>query len=278
MISPSLLSFTLWALYAIPSEASWFRRLNDNLRRDANRAPSSGGTSHKTQISSLSNSHSVIGTPSHYYTHSIPDPLVITPTVTSQGMVVTSMVAAYEICNTPEVNTSSCSTVFQNITTSQCSTILTAWFTSVTITDCDQNITFSTQSSCAVATATNDPAEISALPTGQSLSPTPTTYVQSIVSYYIAPWQSLAANTPTNITVLVCKFNQAGRETCQEIREVWTIHTEYVPVTSTSTLSLSTSFSSVSGSHTPSELLLILTACRSPSRSKPKRRCRCWCL
>jgi hypothetical protein len=278
MISPSLLSFSIWALCAITSEASWFRRSNGHLGRDASGAPSSGDTSHKTQGWSPNTNYSTERTHSRYYTYSVPTPQVITPTLTSQGMVVTSMVAAYEVCNTPGSNSSSCSTVFENITTSQCSMVFTAWFTSVTITDCDQNITFSTQSSCSLATATNGPAKTPALPTGQSPSPTNTTYLQSIVSYYIAPWQSLAANTPTNITVLVCKFDQDGQETCQDIREVWIIHTKYVPVTSTSTLSLSTSFASVCTPVALSDLLLIPSAYRSPSRSKSKCHCGYWCL
>jgi len=273
-----LLSFSVWALCAISSEASWFRRSSGLSIRAANSVTSPGDTLHETQKWTLNKNHSAEETHSRYYTYSVPDPRVVTPTLTSQGMAVTLIVAAYEVCNTPGSNISSCSTIFQNMTTSQCSTVLTAWFTSVTVTDCDQNITFSTQTSYSLATATNGPASTPALPTGQAPSPSNSTYLQSVISYYIAPWQSLAAHAPTNITVLVCKFDQAGQETCQEIREVWIIHTEYVPVTSTSTLSLSTSFASVRTSLTLSELSLIPTACGSPSRPKPKCYCGYWSL
>lgn len=114
MISPSLLSLSMWALCTLPSQASWFRRSNAHLVRAASGEQSPGDTSHDTQQ----------WAPSH--TDSLFEPHSITTTLTSQNMPVTSMVAAYEVCNTPESNTSSCSTVFQNITTSWCSTVLTA--------------------------------------------------------------------------------------------------------------------------------------------------------
>jgi hypothetical protein len=250
MISPSLLSFyILWTLCALPAESSWFHRSNGHPVRAVNRVQSPGDTIHKAQGSG----------PNETYTYSVPDPRIVTPKLTSQGMVVTSVVAAYEICNTPGSNTSSYSTVFQNITTSICSTVLTAWFTSVTVTDCNQDITFSTQSSYYLATATSVPIATPALPASQASSqcPTAATYVQSVVSYFIAPWKSLAANTPTKITVLICKFDQDGSKTCQEIKEVWVVHTEYVPVTSTSTVSISTSFTAVSSPSSSSEALLI---------------------
>lgn len=238
MVSFALLSFyILWTLCALPVESLWlFRRSNGHLNRAAN---GPGETIRKSQGSE----------PDHNFTYSVPSPRVITPTLTSQSMVVTSVVAAYEVCNTPGSNTSStCSTVFRNITTSLCSTVLTAWFTSVTVTDCNQNITFSTQTSYSLATATTIPSTPSALPASQALSqgPTATTFVQSVVYYFIAPWQSLAANTPTNIAVLICKFDQDDSKICHEIKEVWVVHTENVPVTSTSTVSISTSFTAVS--------------------------------
>ena len=239
MVSPSFLSFyTLWTLCALPVESLWFRRSNGHLNRAA-KGP--GEMIPKTQGSE----------PDHNFTYSVPSPRVITPTLTSQSMVVTSVVAAYEVCNTPGSNTSSnCSTVFGNITTSLCSTVLSAWFTSVTVTDCNQNVTFSTQSSYSLATATAIPSIPPALVAGQALSQslTAATFVQSVVSYFIAPWQSLAANTPTNIAVLICKFDQNDNESCQEIQEIWVVHTENVPVTSTSTVSISTSFTAVSSS------------------------------
>ncbi|TVY81416.1 hypothetical protein LSUE1_G002399 [Lachnellula suecica] len=239
MIYSSLLSFTIWALCALPSEASWFRRSAGHAVR-VFRSP--GDTNHKTQ--GLNSNKKLSTRVSSYYTYSLPGPHA-SPT-SQNNTLFTTRVAAYEVCNPPGLNSSSndssCSTAFQNITTTSCSTVLTAWFSSVTVTDCDQNITFSTQSSYSLATETSSAVALPSVPVGQVSQQTSTTYVQSVVSYYIAPWQSLAANTPNNVTVLICKYDQNGQKSCQEIKEVWIVHTEYVPVTSTSTLSISTSF------------------------------------
>lgn len=156
------------------------------------------------------------------------------PSAASQGMLVTSIVPLYEVCNTPGSNPTSCSTAFETITTPSCSKVLTGWFTSITISDCDQSITPSTQSGYSPATT------IISAPSHSS--PTLTTYMQSISSYYIAPWHSLAANDPSDITVRVCKTDLAGQEICSGIKEVWALHTEFLPVTRKSTLSISSSF------------------------------------
>ncbi|TAQ85484.1 hypothetical protein B7494_g6191 [Chlorociboria aeruginascens] len=147
---------------------------------------------------------------------------------------VTSAIWIYEVCALPGPNTTSCSNSYQTITTtSPCSTVLTAFYQSVTVTECDQNITFSSQSSWVLAsTSTSSP------------SSTPTTYIESVVSYYVAPWQSLAARNSSAITVNVCSTDFVGIITCTQIQEVWIVQTESKPVISTTTLSISTSFSS----------------------------------
>lgn len=196
MVYLSLLSFfILWALCVLPGQSWWFRPSTGHSVHAANRLRSPGDTIHKTQGSETDENQLVEATSTGYYTYSVPDPQVIKPTLTSQGMVVTSVEAAFAVCNTQEANTSSCSTVFQNFTTSLSSTILTAWFTSVTITDCNQNITFSTESSYLLATATPSPITTPAQSASQTCF-TPEVNVQSVISYFIAPWQSLAAHTP----------------------------------------------------------------------------------
>ncbi len=72
-----------------------------------------------------------------------------------------------------------------------------------------------------------------------------TTYVQSVVSYFIAPWQSLAANTPANVTVLVCEYDFTGTSSCITIQEVWVVYTEYISVNTTSILIIRTTRASV---------------------------------
>ncbi|KAK0111289.1 hypothetical protein ONS95_001661 [Cadophora gregata] len=165
-----------------------------------------------------------------------PSASITIPTPTSQGKTVTSVVPMYELCDVPGKSTTSCSTAFETVTTESCSTILTYAFTKTTISDCSHNITFSSRTTYALLTTTLTPSE--------AILPTPVTYIQSIVSLYAAPWQSLAADTPGGITVLICTTDFMGQKACVLIAEVWVVRTEYVPITTTSTFSLSTSFSS----------------------------------
>lgn len=226
-------SFLLaWTLCVLSSEAHWLRQ---NVTSHQSQAWQAVEAFPSSSVSSSSSTRS--------YVFSVPTPKIIQPTLTSQGMVVSSIVPLYEVCNTPGSNTTFCSTVFETILTTTCSTVLTYAFTRATISDCSQNITFSTQSSYYLATST-----ISSITTPATSYPSPsvTTYIQSIVSYYIAPWQSLAAHKPSNITVLVCEYDFAGNVTCSKIQEVWVVHTRYVPVLMSSTLIIQTTLASVS--------------------------------
>ncbi|KAI9050425.1 hypothetical protein LZ554_005590 [Drepanopeziza brunnea f. sp. 'monogermtubi'] len=176
------------------------------------------------------------------YVFSAPYAQVVLPSPTSEGETFASVVSVYEVCNMPGSSTTTCSTVFETVTEEACSTVLTYAFSKTTISECTHNVTFSTHVDFALSTTTlpvTSGAQATVTP-----SPTIITYAQSTVSYYAAPWQSLAADTPTGITVLICTTDFNGIETCSLIEEVWVVHTTFVPVTATSTVSLSTSFSS----------------------------------
>ncbi|KAH8759769.1 hypothetical protein BGZ57DRAFT_957077 [Hyaloscypha finlandica] len=234
MASSVLFSFFLlaWALCVLPTttEAYWFRRSDTSHQSQVWQSDAAAATSVPSTSSSAQS-----------YIFSLPTARIVEPTLTSQGMIVSSIIPLYEVCNTPGPDASSCSTVFETIVTTTCSAVLTYAFTKSTISDCSQNITFSTQSSYSLATATVS-ATMTPAPEDQPHSVT--TYVQSIVSYYIAPWQSLAANTLSNVTVLVCQHDFSGNSTCTTIQEVWVVHTESVPVITTSTLIISTTLAS----------------------------------
>lgn len=156
-----------------------------------------------------------------------------TTDIVISGTPTTTVQPVYQVCDTAS---SSCSTVFTTRTTTVCSAVLTGFFTRVTVTDCDQSVTFSTKSSFNLISTTGVAARDAQV----------TPYVQSVVSYFVAPWQSIAANTPTGITVVVCTFDAAGNEVCNNVQEVWVVLTQVVPVTSTSTVTVSQYFSSVS--------------------------------
>jgi hypothetical protein len=249
-----------WTLCVLPSEASWLRRADTSDQPQAWQP--------EAFVASLCASSS---SPSQSYTFSVPTPRVIEPTLASQGMAVSSIIPLYEVWNPRVLHKASCSIVFKTIVTTTCSTVLTYAFTQATISDCSQNITFSTQSSYSIVTATltatNKPAP--------NVSPSVTTYVQSIVSYYIAPWQSLAANTPSTITVQVCEYHFTSASSCTTLREVWAVYIEHVPVITTSTLIIWTTLASVRFIH-PSPVndadLLARRASSRPNRKHNSRR------
>jgi hypothetical protein len=157
------------------------------------------------------------------------------------------------------------------IVTTTCSTVLTYAFTQAKISDCSENITFSTQSSYSIATAT-----LTATTTPIQISPpSVTTYIQSIVSYYIAPWQSLAANTASTVTVLVCEYDFTGASSCTTTQEVWAVYTEYVPVITTSTLIIWTTLASVIFLYRSQINDTDFLACRASSQPNRKHNSRC---
>lgn len=250
-----------WTLCALPSEAFWLRRSDTSHQSQAWQSEAFAASSVAASSSS-----------SQSNTFSVPTPRIVEPTSTSQGMVASSIILLYEVCNTPGSNATSCSTVFETIVTTTCSTVLTYAFTQATVSDCRQNITFSTQGSFYLATATVTAATP---PATSSPSPSITTYLQSIVSYYIAPWQSLAANTPSNVTVLVCEYDFSKSLICTTIQEVWVVHTEYVPVIMTSTLIIWTTLALVSILSLYPLEIADPPACRASSRSNREHYSKC---
>ncbi len=250
---PILFALFTWALCVPTASSFWFRSSHNHPVR-ANRRirnPSLDVTTQTqtyTPIESVPSSLSGISS----YNFSLPTVSVIVPSPASQSMIVTSIIPLYEVCPSPGSNSSSCSTVFSTKITSSCSAVLTYAFSAVTVSDCNQKITFSTQNSYSLATAFATTVTVAPSATGlvnrdiasTTLIPTPSTYVQSVVTYYIAPWQSLIADTPSNITVQICKTDR-GQQTCSTITEVWVVVTERVPVTETRDVSISTSFTQV---------------------------------
>lgn len=168
----------------------------------------------------------------------------IQPTVTSQGMNVTSVIPIYETCNLPGASTTSCSPSFQTLITTKCSTVLTGYFTRHTVSDCDEIITFSTQYGYSLATTTASASGFSRLHRQIKSMSASKNNVHNITTYYAAPWQSIAADNPSDIHVTICGLSSDGVLVCTTVTEVWVIHTEYLPVHNTEVISVSTVVSS----------------------------------
>lgn len=242
-MSPLFFCTLIYTLCVLPTHASWLPGVSWHrlLRSESLTSHKGVGIAPDTSPGSTKSGNTTT-TP---YIFSVPSASIIAPTPTSQGMMVTSILPIYEVCDMPGKNTTSCSTAFETITTESCSTVLTYAFTKTTISDCVHNVTFSSRTTYALATTTLSAAATD-LKARDAASPTAITYVRSTVLAYAAPWQSLAADTPGGITVMVCISDVTGSQICVLIEKIWAVHTEYVPITVTSTLSLSTSFSSVS--------------------------------
>ena len=166
----------------------------------------------------------------------------------AQRIVVKATVPIYAVCNLPGAS-STCSTAHDIVTTSSCSTTITAAFKRFPIRDCEQNITFLTQSSYSVVTISSGVILTQGLNNRDDVAcppPTQSTYVQKIVTYHVCHWRALTSNDPSSITLIICKTDFAGRVSCKNIQEVWMVYTEYFPTITTNVIHIDQFFQCVS--------------------------------
>ena len=143
------------------------------------------------------------------------------------------------VASVPDAN-ETCSTFFRPSSTTICATILTGLATRVTVTDCEQEVTFSSQWGFELETPAPVAADLANRSTAFGFaSPT----VQTLMTYYRAPWQSLTAGyVPRNVEATVCRMADDGSHSeCVEVRELWSV----VPVIMTSTITSEVDFTTV---------------------------------
>jgi hypothetical protein len=138
------------------------------------------------------------------------------------------------------VGTGTCGVEYSTTAKTICATTLTGLASKVTVSECDQQITFSSE--CGFTLETPTPASAT---TNYSALITPAPTVRRLMTYWLAPWQSLTAGeAPSDVDVKVCKVLDDGSMECKRFQEVW----EIVVVTSTVTTSFPVTFSkTVSG-------------------------------
>jgi hypothetical protein len=181
------------------------------------------------------------------YSIIFPSPDAAPIEITAQSQVVTSYVPEMTWCIAPPVQyvpisgapylnvsanhsaivtgTGSCETVYAPTETTVCATTLTGLASKVTITDCSQEVTFSTE--CGFMLETPTPTADS---NASMVTPAPT--VRQLFTYYVAPWQSMTAGeTPSDVDVKICTVLDDGSLECSRYQEVW----EVIVVTSTLT-------------------------------------------
>lgn len=246
-------------------------------------------------------------------TYITPSPGAKPVAVTEQSQYVTSFIPQYTLCELPPLaffsaspvrpstaastapyrnysisipeGNGTCTTVYKPTHTMVCATTLTGLFDKWTVTQCDQDLTFSTQYGYVLVTPTPSPAAAAstssfAISTGAATTPiessapilndtipamlngtnatlpsaaiiaprqasldptiTPGPKIETLTTYYLAPWQELTAGTvPSDIDLKVCRTFENGTEKCVREYESW--HTTLVTKTTSSVTSVNIS-------------------------------------
>lgn len=120
-----------------------------------------------------------------------------------------------------------CETAYVAEKSTVCATTLTGIASKITVTDCDQEITFSSE--CGFTLETPTPV---ATTNFSLVTPAPT--VKRMKTFWVAPWQSLTlGSTPSDVDIKVCTILDDDEESmeCTRYQEVW----EVIVVTQTLT-------------------------------------------
>ncbi|KAK5113143.1 hypothetical protein LTR85_010961 [Meristemomyces frigidus] len=212
-----------------------------------------------------------------------PSPGASPVAVTKQSQIVTTYVPQFTLCELPPIEffsaspmpsasrpttapyrnysisippgNGTCTTIYSQTETMVCDTTLTDLVTTYPVTNCAQEITFSSQYGYQLVTPTPmSNLTVNAtypLPNGTYASAnathpvgtamiTPAPTIQTLTTYYLAPWQELtAATAPGDVIKKVCQTLANGTEECITEYQVW--HTSLVTKIATSTLSLNIS-------------------------------------
>ena len=203
--------------------------------------------------------------------------------VTEQSQIVTSYIPQFTLCELPPIEffsispiplasrpttapyhnysisippgNGSCTTIFSQTATMVCATTLQGLATTYPVTNCAQDITFSSQYGYTLVTPTptnasygnatrmyNNTAAVATITPGPS--------IQTLTTYYLAPWQELTAGTaPGDVIKVVCEDFTNGTE-CITTYQVW--HTSLVSATATKYVPLNVSTTI----HGPSQILV----------------------
>ena len=248
-------------------------------------------------------------------TYITPSPGAKPIAVTEQSQYVTSFVPQYTLCELPPIaffsaspyrpstvastapyrnysisipeGNGTCTTVYKPTHTMVCATTLIGLFDRWTVTQCDQDLTFSTQygyvlvpptpspaaaattSSLAISTSVATPIVENSAPALSDTVPTilsgtnatlrtipsapivprqvpfdptitPGPSIETLTTYYLAPWQELTAGTvPSDIDLKVCRTFPNGTDKCVREYESW--HTTLVTSTTSSVTSVNIS-------------------------------------
>lgn len=129
--------------------------------------------------------------------------------------------------------TGSCETAYVPTETTICATTLTGLASKVTITECDQEITFSSECGFTLETPTLTASNFSLI--------TPAPSVKRMMTYWMAPWQSLTrGDTPSDVDIKICTVLDNDELECLRYQEVWEVVVVTKTVTSQRQVNLAT--------------------------------------
>ena len=132
-----------------------------------------------------------------------------------------------------------CTTIYSPTQTMVCATTLTGLVQKYTVSDCGQDITFSTEYGYVLASPTAASNSSGIAMTGTAMiTPKPT--IQRLTTYYVAGWQDVTAGVaPSDVRLKVCALYANGTNECIEQYEVW--RTSLLTRTATTTTSVNIS-------------------------------------
>lgn len=229
-----LLSFSIAALYLIQATSA------RGLKQHAHEAIA---VKERRQAPDAPAAVPAIVTPAPVLTTVYPSPGASPLTITSQSQLITSFVPQFTLCELPPVaffpitpvpsathttapylnysasiptGNGTCVTFYSPTRSMVCATVLTDLTTTYTVSQCSQDITFSTQYGYTLVQPTTTqtvPVTLSSTVSLSTITPPPS--IQTLTTYYLAPWQDLTrAGPPGDVDYKICQMLANGSESC----------------------------------------------------------------
>ncbi|THY28302.1 hypothetical protein D6D01_03919 [Aureobasidium pullulans] len=159
-------------------------------------------------------------------------PITATPTQT------TAPYKNYSISIPPGPGT--CTTIYSPTVTMVCATILTGIDRMYSVTQCGQDITFSSDFGYVLATP-SPTLRTATDSSGTAALITPALTVQALTTYYVATWAELtSAGPPTNVDRKICATYANGTEECVVEYYVWKTSLVTIPTSTVTSINLTT--------------------------------------
>lgn len=138
-----------------------------------------------------------------------------------------------------------CYTMYSETRTTVCATTLTGIATLATVTACSQDITFSSRLGYRIVTAIPSYPSyppVTAAPGTLTSAPAPALpSIDTVTTYYMAPWQALtAAGYPSEVDVKICHALNGTAQECVRRVEAWRVVPVTVTTSSTTAIALTT--------------------------------------